>query len=148
MLKQSEAYTQFLAEQMKDIDRKTDAEAAARAAEAAGEGEGEEEEAPAPSKGAKGGKKKGGKRARAATKSADEKPAKQAKTLTPTEQLLPLMNIELRDYQLKGVKWLISLYQNGINGILADQMGLGKTVRANVLPVCANAIGWASRRCV
>jgi hypothetical protein len=27
------------------------------------------------------------------------------------------------------VKWLISLYQNGLNGILADQMGLGKTVQ-------------------
>jgi ATP-dependent DNA helicase len=35
----------------------------------------------------------------------------------------------MRDYQLKGVKWLISLYQNGLNGILADQMGLGKTVQ-------------------
>lgn len=31
--------------------------------------------------------------------------------------------------QLKGVKWIISLYQNGLNGILADQMGLGKTVQ-------------------
>ncbi|KDD71699.1 SNF2 family N-terminal domain-containing protein, partial [Helicosporidium sp. ATCC 50920] len=35
----------------------------------------------------------------------------------------------LRDYQLRGVRWLVSLYQNGINGILADQMGLGKTVQ-------------------
>ena len=24
--------------------------------------------------------------------------------------------------QLKGVRWMISLYQNGLNGILADQM--------------------------
>ncbi|CAA6657592.1 unnamed protein product [Spirodela intermedia] len=32
-------------------------------------------------------------------------------------------------YQLKGVKWLISLWQNGLNGILADQMGLGKTIQ-------------------
>ena len=44
------------------------------------------------------------------------------------QDMLPLMNAELRDYQLKGVKWLISLYNNGINGILGDQMGLGKTV--------------------
>lgn len=27
--------------------------------------------------------------------------------------------------------WLISLYQNGLNGILADSMGLGKTVCAD-----------------
>ena len=42
--------------------------------------------------------------------------------------MLPLMQGEMRDYQLRGVRWLISLYQNGLNGILADQMGLGKTV--------------------
>lgn len=43
--------------------------------------------------------------------------------------MLPMMNVEMRDYQLKGVKWLISLFNNGLNGILADQMGLGKTVQ-------------------
>jgi len=46
------------------------------------------------------------------------------------QKLLPLLNADLRDYQLKGVKWLTSLWSNGLNGILADQMGLGKTVRA------------------
>lgn len=45
-----------------------------------------------------------------------------------TQKYLPLMKVELRDYQLKGVKWLASLWGNGLNGILADQMGLGKTV--------------------
>lgn len=35
----------------------------------------------------------------------------------------------LKNYQLKGIKWMISLWQNGLNGILADQMGLGKTVQ-------------------
>lgn len=50
---------------------------------------------------------------------------------SPIQALLPLINGELRDYQLKGVKWLISLWQNGLNGILADQMGLGKTVRGS-----------------
>jgi len=43
--------------------------------------------------------------------------------------MFPLINGELRDYQLKGVTWLISLWSNGMNGILADQMGLGKTVQ-------------------
>ena len=28
----------------------------------------------------------------------------------------------MRDYQIQGLNWLISLYQNGINGILADEM--------------------------
>jgi SNF2 family DNA or RNA helicase len=29
---------------------------------------------------------------------------------------------KMRDYQLRGLNWLISLYENGINGILADEM--------------------------
>ena len=47
-----------------------------------------------------------------------------------TRKMLPLMEGgSMRDYQLKGVKWMISLYQSGLSGILADQMGLGKTVQ-------------------
>ncbi|KAH9312679.1 hypothetical protein KI387_027714, partial [Taxus chinensis] len=45
-------------------------------------------------------------------------------------ELIPLMTGgRLKSYQMKGVKWMISLWQNGLNGILADQMGLGKTVQ-------------------
>lgn len=45
-------------------------------------------------------------------------------------ELIPLLTGgKLKHYQLKGVKWLISLWQNGLNGILADQMGLGKTIQ-------------------
>ena len=32
---------------------------------------------------------------------------------------------QLKDYQLEGVRWLVSLYENGVSGILADEMGLG-----------------------
>lgn len=28
----------------------------------------------------------------------------------------------MRDYQIRGLNWLISLQHNGINGILADEM--------------------------
>jgi len=28
----------------------------------------------------------------------------------------------MKDYQLHGLNWLIKLYDNGINGILADEM--------------------------
>ena len=31
---------------------------------------------------------------------------------------------QLKDYQLEGVRWLASLYENGVSGILADEMGL------------------------
>ncbi|CAN8277631.1 unnamed protein product [Cochlearia groenlandica] len=45
-------------------------------------------------------------------------------------ELVPLLTGgKLKTYQLKGVKWLMSLWQNGLNGILADQMGLGKTIQ-------------------
>lgn len=30
----------------------------------------------------------------------------------------------LKDYQLEGVRWLASLFENGVSGILADEMGL------------------------
>ena len=32
-------------------------------------------------------------------------------------------NGKMRDYQIRGLNWMISLYENGINGILADEMG-------------------------
>ncbi|XP_011041789.1 PREDICTED: ATP-dependent DNA helicase DDM1-like isoform X2 [Populus euphratica] len=45
-------------------------------------------------------------------------------------ELVPLLTGgRLKSYQIKGVKWLISLWTNGLNGILADQMGLGKTIQ-------------------
>lgn len=40
---------------------------------------------------------------------------------------------KLKDYQLKGLRWLDNLYSQGINGILADEMGLGKTIQALAL---------------
>ena len=29
---------------------------------------------------------------------------------------------DMRDYQIRGLNWMISLHENGINGILADEM--------------------------
>ena len=40
---------------------------------------------------------------------------------------------ELKEYQLTGLKWMVSLYNNKINGILADEMGLGKTIQTIAL---------------
>jgi len=42
-------------------------------------------------------------------------------------------NIILREYQVYGVKWLISMHDRRLNGILADEMGLGKTIQAITL---------------
>ena len=36
--------------------------------------------------------------------------------------LSDIKNGKMRDYQLRGLNWMISLYENGINGILADEM--------------------------
>ena len=38
-------------------------------------------------------------------------------------QLCP--GLELKAYQLVGVNWLKLLHQNKVNGVLADDMGLG-----------------------
>eukprot|EP01083_Nonionella_stella_P173138 596342_1 len=39
------------------------------------------------------------------------------------------LKCKLRDYQFVGLNWLISLYQNKSNGILADDVGSGKTAQ-------------------
>ena len=110
LLIQTNLYTQFLTEQMKTI------------APGAGGPAGGAPEAEAGSSTPEGGTKKGRKR-----KAKQAPPAKKQKSTS--RDFLPLMECELRDYQVKGVKWLISLWSNGLNGILADQMGLGKTVQ-------------------
>nr|WP_243436029.1 DEAD/DEAH box helicase [Acanthopleuribacter pedis] len=40
---------------------------------------------------------------------------------------LDATNLTLRPYQENGYRWLYFLYQNGLGGLLCDQMGLGKT---------------------
>jgi ATP-dependent helicase STH1/SNF2 len=53
------------------------------------------------------------------------------------EQPSMLQGGNLKEYQIKGLQWLVSLYNNGLNGILADEMvlffiikkGLGKTIQ-------------------
>uniref|UniRef100_A0A7S3QBD0 Uncharacterized protein n=1 Tax=Chaetoceros debilis TaxID=122233 RepID=A0A7S3QBD0_9STRA len=44
-----------------------------------------------------------------------------------------LLGGQLKEYQVAGLKWLVSLYNNKLNGILADEMGLGKTVQTIAL---------------
>ena len=36
---------------------------------------------------------------------------------------------QMRDYQIRGLNWLISLFENGINGILADEMVGGTIIK-------------------
>ncbi|MEL6105798.1 MAG: DEAD/DEAH box helicase, partial [Planctomycetota bacterium] len=40
------------------------------------------------------------------------------------------LDVELRDYQVDGFRWLSRLSRWGVGGVLADDMGLGKTVQA------------------
>ena len=124
LLDQANLYTQFLSEQMVAIQEKEGGEAGVEGNESPGAAAG-------------GGAGRRGKRAGGTTRGGSGSPgAKRAKkgggspAPSATKEFLGLFEGELRDYQLKGVKWLISLWQNGLNGILADQMGLGKTVQA------------------
>eukprot|EP00798_Chlamydomonas_sp_ICE-L_P024975 gene24975-10636_t len=136
LLNKSEMYTQFLSEQLKIGEEEM--LAAGPEPTAAATREFLEEACGSsctnPAKGTKRGRT--GKAKQAAKKQEEEAAKKQEEQkiakpvcLTPTQEFLPLMTAELRDYQLKGVRWLASLHRNGLNGILADQMGLGKTIQ-------------------
>lgn len=42
-----------------------------------------------------------------------------------------LKDIQLRSYQLEGIKWLVARFKAHMGSILADEMGLGKTCQVN-----------------
>ncbi|KAL3924163.1 MAG: hypothetical protein SGPRY_003997 [Prymnesium sp.] len=50
------------------------------------------------------------------------------------EQPKMLRGGQLKEYQMSGLRWLVSLHNNNLNGILADEMGLGKTIQARRCP--------------
>jgi len=50
---------------------------------------------------------------------------------------IPELKITPYDYQISGISWLINMFENGLGGILGDQMGLGKTVQLIALAVYA-----------
>ncbi len=52
---------------------------------------------------------------------------------TPEEIEFPNLDCTLRPYQKNGVDWLWYLYQNGLSGLLCDDMGVGKTHQAMAL---------------
>jgi hypothetical protein len=47
---------------------------------------------------------------------------------------------KLREYQMQGLNWLIHLYDNGINGILADEMVGPRCTRCS-----ASLCAWGGR---
>ncbi|XP_069562809.1 E1A-binding protein p400 isoform X5 [Brachyistius frenatus] len=52
------------------------------------------------------------------------------RTTSSTRSPAPfLLHGSLREYQQIGVDWLVNLYKKHLNGILADETGLGKTVQ-------------------
>ncbi|XP_023692374.2 E1A-binding protein p400 isoform X1 [Paramormyrops kingsleyae] len=57
-------------------------------------------------------------------------PKGMARTVSPVHGTAPfLLHGTLREYQQIGVDWLASLHRRHLNGILADETGLGKTVQ-------------------
>lgn len=40
-----------------------------------------------------------------------------------------MVNGVFKQYQIKGLEWLVFLYNNNLNGILVDEMGLGKIIQ-------------------
>ena len=69
----------------------------------------------------------------------EESPAKRRKedeggvSASVIEQPPNLVGGTLKPYQLDGLRWLVSLWENGLSGILGDEMGLGKTIQVIAL---------------
>ena len=57
--------------------------------------------------------------------------------------LVPPGDARLREYQMVGLQWMVSLYNNHLNGILADEMGCA-AIR-NHLHICNRTCFGASR---
>ncbi|XP_045814264.1 ATP-dependent DNA helicase DDM1-like [Trifolium pratense] len=136
LLTQTKLYSEFLLEKMDDITMNPSEQ----------ENEDEEESQPSVKKKGRGAKRKAAKqyntrkakkaveamitRSKENLKTEDVNLTEEERTEKEQKDLMPLLTGgKLKSYQLKGVKWLISLWQNGLNGILADQMGLGKTIQ-------------------
>mmetsp|Transcript_17399 Transcript_17399/g.33955 ORF Transcript_17399/g.33955 Transcript_17399/m.33955 type:complete len:807 (+) Transcript_17399:89-2509(+) len=111
LLDQTSLYSQFLAEQIPERHKNFMGE------EVDINDDGEAEETPPPTKRQKSTPRKGG------------KAGGKVESKEPDRYSHLLQGGKLRPYQRKGVDWLISLNQNGLNGILADDMGLGKTIQ-------------------
>ena len=64
------------------------------------------------------------------TASEDLSPTKEEVIEKEQAELVPLLTYgQLKSYQIKGVKWMILLLENGLNRILKNQMGLRKTIQ-------------------
>ncbi|KAL0747193.1 hypothetical protein Bca101_029195 [Brassica carinata] len=132
LLTQTQLYSEFLLEKMEDITKNGI--------------ESETQKAEPEKKGGRGRKRKAAtqaasmkakkavaamiSRSKEGHESANSDLTEEERVIKEQSELVPLLTGgKLKSYQLKGVKWLISLWQNGLNGILADQMGLGKTIQ-------------------
>ena len=63
----------------------------------------------------------------------------EARSLEP--ELPDGLNVQLRDYQLEGYKWIMRLAHWGAGACLADDMGLGKTIQAMAVIMARAALG-------
>ncbi|MCO5551009.1 hypothetical protein L7F22_004504 [Adiantum nelumboides] len=136
LLSQTELYSQFLLEKMEDIALETTVDLKPADVTDVKKGQGRKRKA-ADLKDAGKKKAKAAMKAMLANCNEESKASEVSSLLTEEEkawkeqqEIVPLLTGgRLKSYQLKGIKWMISLWQNGLNGILADQMGLGKTVQ-------------------
>ncbi|CAH9119542.1 unnamed protein product [Cuscuta europaea] len=132
LLTQTQLYSEFLLEKMDNINVDGAEEAEVKPAEETKRGRGRKRKAAAQYD-----NKKAKKAVAAMLTRTKEGESPDYSALTEEEKadkeqskLAPLLTGgKLKSYQIKGVKWMISLWQNGLNGILADQMGLGKTIQ-------------------
>ena len=133
LLSKASQYSNFIAADLKELQDDMQAEAARKLA--GGDKKSKKRKSKGGAEGKKKSKKNDGKASAAALKSAQDKHAASKQTEASADRPIFIQpeiladGCKLKDYQLEGVRWLLSLYENGVSGILGDEMGLGKTIQ-------------------
>lgn len=123
LLLKAETYSHFIRENQERCRRNIDS---GHFGDAAAEEESSSKKRKSPSSGRKSSRKgKNGKTSNQSSPGVDDD------TTDPSSFKVTslLVGGTLMSYQVEGLKWLLSLWENGLSGILADEMGLGKIRR-------------------
>jgi len=124
LLNKASEYSSFITRDLEELQAALTADAQKAADKADKKGKKRKGDGKAGGKGGKRSKKNNGESADAlrTAQLKDAKIREEKKRVVFAQPPNLSKDCELKDYQLEGVRWLASLYENGVSGILADEV--------------------------